>query len=604
MLKVNLPREPEDALGLLIKDKKDDLTKKGITNKDKQKEACETMWEQFSDKEKKKYQDKEAAAKAKYDKDLAAYATKHGQAALTAALKAKKDKEAAGRKPKHVARGASIEANRINEVEILCSGFISRFYPRGGPKKAKWQQQDETFVLLADMLLECDTKIISDENTLNGITRALPQVDEAKDIDEYSKLAATWSGWSLNGDPATGCTDPLMVDADGNPIMDNQGNPSIDTHDGERPIMPERFMLSLLEIPNLVMRCDIFSKMLSHVDVVEEVGLRVAKVRNGLKLLRESKETCKLLQLSLAIGNFMTAKTKLGTRMVPNKKKFGIRLSALKSWNTKSSNDRKSNLLQYVIQFFDAMEKPAEDGLPFYHQFLPALKDAQKVNSILLDKDVGEMMADLEVIRVDAATVEKKQRQAGVDDHFHVTVEKFLADSKASEVYEGFKLMDEEFRETSMFLCFDPLLFDWVQTPMERFFGELVSLFGVYEEANSRILQRKRREEMAVKRAASKKAMEERKALAKAQPKKPKKPRKNIFGDMDEKMAKKFEVLPHTLRLCCSYICVLCSHTLFSFHTTRTLFSFDAACVQGGNISFDDQLKLACAGRKKKMGLG
>merc|ERR1719253_593672 len=116
-----------------------------------------------------------------------------------------------------------------------------------------------------------------------------------------------------------------------------------------------------------------------------------------------------------------------------------------------------------------------------------------------------------------------------------------------------------------MFLCFDPLLFDWVQTPMERFFGELVSLFGVYEEANSRILQRKRREEMAVKRAASKKAMEERKALAKAQPKKPKKPRKNIFGDMDEKMAKKFE---------------------------------------GGNISFDDQLKLACAGRKKKLGLG
>ena len=98
---------------------------------------------------------------------------------------------------------------------------------------------DEFIHLLHDMVIECDPKIIDEETLLQGILRALPQVNLSKGIDEHSKIAITWAGWALGGDVPTGRVDPLMIDKDGKSIDLDPLAPA-NSKFGERPPIPER----------------------------------------------------------------------------------------------------------------------------------------------------------------------------------------------------------------------------------------------------------------------------------------------------------------------------------------------------------------------------
>ena len=69
-------------------------------------------------------------------------------------------------------------------------------------------------------------------------------------------------------------------------------------------------MLRLIEIPQLDIRAKTFSKMLTHIEQVEDLARRVNTVRGALQAMQGSEQLIQLLQVCLALGNFMNAKSR------------------------------------------------------------------------------------------------------------------------------------------------------------------------------------------------------------------------------------------------------------------------------------------------------
>eukprot|EP00656_Telonema_subtile_P005802 TRINITY_DN12650_c0_g1_i2.p1 TRINITY_DN12650_c0_g1~~TRINITY_DN12650_c0_g1_i2.p1 ORF type:complete len:268 (+),score=83.14 TRINITY_DN12650_c0_g1_i2:180-983(+) len=254
----------------------------------------------------------------------------------------------------------------------------------------------------------------------------------------------------------------------------------------------------------------------------------------------------------------------MGRNMVLAKPKFGFRLKNLKKWAQMSSNDRRHNLMQYLVIFFNEMEPPGKDGV-WYKTMLPTIRSAAGVNPVTLDNDVSKMQAELEAIKQALAEVPTLQRTQGVDDRFHATVERFVERSKAHETVEAYSSMYDEFEVLANFYCFDPFFFSFEYSAMELFFQDILGMCGVYHEANERVENAERQKLMKIKRAAAKKAMEEKKINQKKKPpSRRRRGKKNLFGEVDAELE----------------------------------------AQMGGSISFADQLKMQCAARKKQLGAG
>jgi len=476
------PKKPKPAKKLFEAAKKDTLKKRNPLVPAKEVPAVlEEMWKSLSESEKDAWTEKAKAAQEKYDADLKDFLAKGGQlksAAATAGAKA-----APSKGPKENSRPMSVGANRLQEVDILLSGFLLKFYPKADRKtKPKEMQYDELVLLMRGYVLEMSDVVFQDSSILTGIARSLPQVDRGSNKDEAAELLKHWKLWCLNGDQSTGRSDPLMSTAEGKTIM-NQG-------DGERPVFQERFMLGLLEIPAAQTRLAVMAQMQGHEDNLVDILRRIDILRRGVKAIHGSKELITFIEVALGVGNYLCAKRKFGQDLRDAKPKFGVQFDGLFCFEDTRSNSHRRNLMQALVQTF--IGHVGEEKASFHTELTDLVREASHLKPEVLDNDVAGLRDSL--VRVRATLEEVPRAGGGFVDNYHAKVKDHLEKCDMSQIEESFSNLYDEFEAAGRFFGFDPFFFSYDSTPMEQFFEDVLKLFHVYDEAMVAI---KRGEHMA-----------------------------------------------------------------------------------------------------------
>eukprot|EP00475_Leptophrys_vorax_P031154 TRINITY_DN47114_c0_g1_i1.p1 TRINITY_DN47114_c0_g1~~TRINITY_DN47114_c0_g1_i1.p1 ORF type:complete len:1003 (-),score=309.79 TRINITY_DN47114_c0_g1_i1:101-3109(-) len=147
---------------------------------------------------------------------------------------------------------------------------------------------------------------------------------------------------------------------------------TVKNFDGDQNMLgnTEKFFLALSEISNLQPKLDLWAYKQAFDDTYRDLKNKLDLVTNATLEIRTSKRFRQLLEVVLAIGNYLNGGTKTGQA-------FGFKLATLKQLNGTKTLDNKSNLLEYIIIF-------CERKNPSIRQFVDDFKDvpdAMKVES-------------------------------------------------------------------------------------------------------------------------------------------------------------------------------------------------------------------------------
>lgn len=115
----------------------------------------------------------------------------------------------------------------------------------------------------------------------------------------------------------------------------------------------ELFFFALVDIPRIDARLECMHRFYSFGQDFEEVKGQVATIYKATKQVMNSKRFGRLLEIILAVGNFMNGKTRNGGA-------FGFQLSSLsKLKDTKSINKPPISLLQWIVgHITDKLKEP------------------------------------------------------------------------------------------------------------------------------------------------------------------------------------------------------------------------------------------------------
>lgn len=225
----------------------------------------------------------------------------------------------------------------------------------------------------------------------------------------------------------------------------------LESHARDTPISSfataDRFLLEMSRIPRYEQRLGTlyFKKTLD--ERLNFIRPSLDIVAEACRELKTSQKLCKVLELVLAFGNFMNSGMRGNAA--------GFRIGTLnKIADTKSSSDKDTTLLHYLIKTLDSKFRDALD----LEVELSHVKKAAKIDLRELQKEIEELKAELQGLEEELEYHKENQTSSNPEDHFVQVMDEFAkkATTTFSDLNTLISNMMEEFKKTVAFFGEDP----------------------------------------------------------------------------------------------------------------------------------------------------
>jgi len=245
---------------------------------------------------------------------------------------------------------------------------------------------------------------------------------------------------------------------------------------------PEQFLLAIMDIPRLTQKLEAFLFTQKFASQLEELKPDIDTLSNACTQLKGSKKFAKVLELVLALGNFVNGGTFRGGL-------YGFKLdSLLQLQDVKSPQDHKTSLLHY----FGRLLREKYPDLLNYADELTALDNAKRISLQTIASEIGTLRKELR-----AATQEAENSKADsqafskslTSSLTQITPQFEAVDAKLTEVQKAF---------TELVVYFG----DEPKTTPEEFFSIVTRFTAQLENVHKDAANEKERVEREAKRAA------------------------------------------------------------------------------------------------------
>eukprot|EP01111_Echinosteliopsis_oligospora_P017871 TRINITY_DN7913_c0_g1_i1.p1 TRINITY_DN7913_c0_g1~~TRINITY_DN7913_c0_g1_i1.p1 ORF type:complete len:1046 (-),score=339.10 TRINITY_DN7913_c0_g1_i1:117-3254(-) len=248
---------------------------------------------------------------------------------------------------------------------------------------------------------------------------------------------------------------------------------------------PEHFFLEIMDIPRLSAKLESFIFMLQFNTQADELMPDILTIKNASISLKNSQKLAKILELVLAVGNYINGGTFRGGLT-------GFKLESLLAMSDmKSPADPKLSLAGFFARL---LREKYPDLLNFYSD-ISAVDQAKRISLQTITAEVASLKKSLRATMAEA--------EASKTDEYGIVagiLNKFLVDTTIN-----FETLEQEATEAQTSFT-DVVTFygeDPKTTTPEEFFA-LISKFGaVIEQAHKDAATEKERQEKESKRAAA-----------------------------------------------------------------------------------------------------
>lgn len=251
----------------------------------------------------------------------------------------------------------------------------------------------------------------------------------------------------------------------------------------------EQFYREILDIPRFEHRLTSWMFKLKFLTSYNAVQPDIENVTSICKELQESEKFMKLLEVVLAIGNFLNS---------GRKGAHGFQLNSLLKLKDTKASGVKTDLLEYVITF---VEKKYPDVVEFADE-LQHLEPSTRVAIANVQSELNELKTGLTQV---ANEIEAQGDGVDATDQFRITMIEFLDDAteKVEELETTFKEMNTQIEKLATFFGEDDKKFK-----PEQFFNEMNEFTKTFGFTFSEILRKREAEQKKLERENKKKEKE------------------------------------------------------------------------------------------------
>lgn len=266
----------------------------------------------------------------------------------------------------------------------------------------------------------------------------------------------------------------------------------VKSYDGDVSVLgnTEKFFLALSTIPNLQERLSFWLFKIMFDDNFKDVKSKLDLVVNASLEIRTKKRFRQLMEVVLAIGNYLNAGTRSG-------KTYGFKLAALKQLNGTKTADNKSNLLEYIVRYCQAK---LPEVVTFYDDFR-TVPDALRVEYQPFKAEVNKLVSTIDQLKKMLDSVDSNAAK----DRFKPVMQGFLekASVKVDQLVQNVQDVESDCAKLAMLYGESPQSLTW-----EQLFLLFKDFVDIWKNAIENI---KRAREQAAKEE-KRKAAEEKKA--------------------------------------------------------------------------------------------
>eukprot|EP00727_Mastigamoeba_balamuthi_P002469 m51a1_g12219 hypothetical protein (1420) ;mRNA; r:26728-32971 len=264
-------------------------------------------------------------------------------------------------------------------------------------------------------------------------------------------------------------------------------------HADERAALdrPEQFLLDLSEVPRLQQRAESLLFQMQFGPKLAETAPGCEALLSACSQVRESKKFLRVLEVVLALGNFINAGSVRGGL-------YGYRLESLTQLSElRSSSDPKYTLMHALNEM---LTEHMSDAVDWWND-MSAIEAARRSPLTQQQADLASLRKGLKQLENELseyASVPNKPEK----DKFEQVMNAFLAESKAQfeKVEATFKAAEESFKKTVEFFGEDPSM------TTEDFFAAICNFHTAFDKAAKEIKDNQDKADKAAKMAEKKAA--------------------------------------------------------------------------------------------------
>jgi len=237
----------------------------------------------------------------------------------------------------------------------------------------------------------------------------------------------------------------------------------------------EQFFWEVKDVPRLGTRLTSFKFKMSFDDQVRDLKPDVDAVLLAIKEVQKSIKLKKLLEIVLALGNYLNGGTFRG-------RAYGFKLDALNKLRDTKAADNQTTLLHYLVQV--VMSKHP-DVLDFGRE-LKHVAPASRVVLSNIQSNIATLTSGFKKLEEEIPL----SKSDDPSDRFVPVMTEFVEKRKPvlEELNTGLKAMDEEFKVLSATFGENPDV-----TP-DQFFGNLATFITTFETANKDIVRKREKD--------------------------------------------------------------------------------------------------------------
>ncbi|XP_047677376.1 disheveled-associated activator of morphogenesis 1 [Tachysurus fulvidraco] len=272
-------------------------------------------------------------------------------------------------------------------------------------------------------------------------------------------------------------------------------------HELDRMAKADRFLYDMSRINHYQQRLQSLYFKKKFAERVADIKPKIEALSQASTEMLKSQNLRQLFEVVLALGNYMN-KGQRGNA-------YGFRVSSLnKIADTKSSIDKNITLLHYLIMILEQKYPKVSS----FHEDLPNVPEAAKINMTELEKDVNNLRSGLK--SVEAELEYQKSRPPDTGDKFVSVVSQFntVAGFSFSEVEDSLQEAKETFKKVVKVFGEDPSSMQ--PDDFFRIFDQFLQAFAEAKQDNENMRKRKEEEERRAQREAQLKEQREKERKA------------------------------------------------------------------------------------------
>jgi diaphanous 1 len=245
----------------------------------------------------------------------------------------------------------------------------------------------------------------------------------------------------------------------------------------------EQFFRTILPVPHVAQRVQCFLFKFRFSVQAAEIEQQLAVCEQQVKTIRNSKNLHGILELTLALGNYLNGGTAKGGA-------FGFKLETLTKLKGTKSADNSVTLLQFLIQ----QVKAKTPKLASFTEELKQIGEASRVEYSNLQTEINKIKGSVAKVKTELDTCPRTAK-----DRFHSVMQDFYdsASKKSSSISQRLTALDSAVADTVKFYADDPS-----SLKMEDLFRTFNTFLQDWKEGEDALEQKRVQKEKAEKQAA------------------------------------------------------------------------------------------------------